>query len=156
MAIRKIRVNDDPILRKKSRDVTEFDERLFTLLDDMRETLAKSDGIGLAAVQVGVLRRAVVVDLGDGVKELINPSIVESSGEQRESEGCLSLPHKYGITVRPKTVTVRAQNRNGNWCLYKGTDLAARCYCHELDHLDGKLYTDVLAPGEKVYFSKDN
>lgn len=155
MALRKIRINDDPILRKKSRPVEEFDGRLFTLLDDMRETLAKSDGIGLAAVQVGVLRRVVVIDLGDGVKELINPSIVESSGEQRESEGCLSLPKKYGITLRPKNVTVRAQNRNGVWCLYKGTDLAARCFCHEIDHLDGKLYTDVLAPGEKVYIASD-
>lgn len=155
MALRKIRINDDPILRKKSRPVEEFDDRLFTLLDDMRETLAKADGIGLAAVQVGVLRRVVVIDLGDGVKELINPSIVESSGEQRESEGCLSLPKKYGITLRPKNVTVRAQNRNGVWCLYKGTDLAARCFCHEIDHLDGKLYTDVLAPGEKVYIASD-
>ena len=155
MALRKIRINDDPILRKKSRPVEEFDDRLFTLLDDMRETLAKSDGIGLAAVQVGVLRRVVVIDLGDGVKELINPSIVESSGEQRESEGCLSRPKKYGITLRPKNVTVRAQNRNGVWCLYKGTDLAARCFCHEIDHLDGKLYTDVLAPGEKVYIASD-
>ena len=155
MALRKIRINDDPILRKKSRPVEEFDDRLLTLLDDMRETLAKSDGIGLAAVQVGVLRRVVVIDLGDGVKELINPSIVESSGEQRESEGCLSLPKKYGITLRPKNVTVRAQNRNGVWCLYKGTDLAARCFCHEIDHLDGKLYTDVLAPGEKVYIASD-
>lgn len=155
MALRKIRINDDPILRKKSRPVEEFDGRLFTLLDDMRETLAKADGIGLAAVQVGVLRRVVVIDLGDGVKELINPSIVESSGEQRESEGCLSLPKKYGITLRPKNVTVRAQNRNGVWCLYKGTDLAARCFCHEIDHLDGKLYTDVLAPGEKVYIASD-
>ncbi len=155
MALRKIRINDDPILRKKSRPVEEFDDRLFTLLDDMRETLAKSDGIGLAAVQVGVLRRVVVIDLGDGVKELINPAIVESSGEQRESEGCLSLPKKYGITLRPKNVTVRAQNRNGVWCLYKGTDLAARCFCHEIDHLDGKLYTDVLAPGEKVYIASD-
>ena len=155
MALRKIRINDDPILRKKSRPVEEFDDRLFTLLDDMRETLAKSDGIGLAAVQVGVLRRVVVIDLGDGVNELINPSIVESSGEQRESEGCLSLPKKYGITLRPKNVTVRAQNRNGVWCLYKGTDLAARCFCHEIDHLDGKLYTDVLAPGEKVYIASD-
>lgn len=155
MALRKIRINDDPILRKKSRPVEEFDDRLFTLLDDMRETLAKSDGIGLAAVQVGVLRRVVVIDLGDGVKELINPSIVESSGEQRESEGCLSLPKKYGITLRPKNVTVRAQNRNGVWCLYKGSDLAARCFCHEIDHLDGKLYTDVLAPGEKVYIASD-
>lgn len=155
MAIRKIRVNDDPILRKKSRPVEEFDERLFTLLDDMRDTMKKFDGIGLAAVQVGVLRRVVVIDLGDGLKELINPSIVESSGEQREQEGCLSLPRKYGVTLRPMNVTVRAQNRSGNWCLYKGTELAARCFCHEIDHLDGKLYTDFLAPGEKLYMATD-
>ncbi len=151
MAIRKIRFEDDPILRKVSRPVDKFDERLFVLLDDMKDTLIKADGLGLAAVQVGALRRVVIVRLNDKLVELINPEIVEQSGTQSEDEACLSLPHKIGKTVRPLQVTVRAQNRDGNWCLYKGTGLEARCFCHELDHLDGKLYTDRLAPGEKVY-----
>ena len=155
MALRKIRVDDDPILRKKSRPVESFDERLWELLDDMRETLAKAQGLGLAAVQVGVLRRVVVINFGDGYMELVNPEILETKGEQCAEEACLSLPHKAGVTKRPMSVKVRAQNRNGNWCLYKGTDLLARCFCHELDHLDGKLYTDRLAPGEKVFFTED-
>ncbi len=151
MALRKIRIDDDPILRKKSRPVEVFDDKLGMLLDDMRETLKKSGGVGLAAVQVGILKRVVVIDLGDGVKELVNPEIIEREGEQREVEGCLSLPGRSGVTIRPMTVKVRAQNREGNWVLYKGSELAARCFCHEIDHLDGKLYIDTLAPGEKVY-----
>ena len=155
MAIRKIRVEDDPILRKVSRPIEKFDDRLFMLLDDMRDTLKKSEGIGLAAVQIGVLRRVIVVDFDGTIIELINPEITEQEGTQSENEACLSLPHKAGKTVRPKTVMVRAQNRDGKWCLYKGTDLQARCFCHEIDHLDGKLYTDRLAPGEKVFFTED-
>lgn len=155
MAIRKIRVEDDPILRKKSRPVEVFDDRLFQLLDDMKETLEKAQGLGLAAVQIGVLRRVVIVNFNDKYIELINPEILESEGEQLADEACLSLPHKAGKTKRPLTVKVRAQNRDGNWCLYKGTELEARCFCHELDHLDGKLYTDRLAPGEKVFFVED-
>ena len=151
MALRKIRIDDDPILKKKSRTVEVFDDKLGMLLDDMRETLKKSGGVGLAAVQVGILKRVVVIDLGDGVKELVNPEIIEREGEQREVEGCLSLPGRSGVTIRPMTVKVRAQNREGNWVLYKGSELAARCFCHEIDHLDGKLYIDTLAPGEKVY-----
>ncbi len=151
MAIRKIRVDDDPILRKKSRPVEVFDDRLFQLLDDMKDTLAKADGIGLAAPQIGVLRRVVIIDMGDGCMELINPEILETKGEQMEDEACLSLPHKAGKTLRPMAVKVRAQNRNGNWVLYEGSELKARCFCHEIDHLDGKLYTDALAPGEQVY-----
>ena len=155
MALRKIRVEDDPILRKVSRPVENFDERLWQLLDDMKQTLARAQGLGLAAVQIGVLRRVVVVNFNDKWIELINPEIVEREGEQCEDEACLSLPHKAGKTLRPKTVMVRAQNRDGNWCMYKGTDLEARCFCHELDHLDGKLYTDRLAPGETVFFTED-
>ena len=151
MAIRKIRVDDDPILRKKSRPVEVFDDRLFQLLDDMKDTLAKADGIGLAAPQIGVLRRVVIIAMGDGCMELINPEILETKGEQMEDEACLSLPHKAGKTLRPMAVKVRAQNRNGNWVLYEGSELKARCFCHEIDHLDGKLYTDALAPGEQVY-----
>ena len=155
MALRKIRVEDDPILRKTSRPVEKFDDRLFQLLDDMRDTLHKANGLGLAAVQIGVLRRVVVVNVDDKYIELINPEIVESEGTQSAEEACLSLPHKAGKTIRPMTVKVRAQNRDGNWCMYKGTDLQARCFCHEIDHLDGKLYPDRLAPGEKVFLVED-
>lgn len=145
MAIRNIVKLGDPILSKKSRMVENFDQKLFTILDDMKDTLYKAQGAGLAAVQVGILRRIVVMDCGDGYLELINPEIVERSEEvQHETEGCLSLPGKYGVTERPKRVIVKAQNREGKWCLYKGEDLKARCFCHELDHLDGILYTSHL------------
>lgn len=155
MAIRKIKIDEDPILRKTSRKVEVFDERLFQLLDDMKDTLYKAEGIGLAAPQIGVLRRVVIIIFRDKIIELINPEIVEAEGEQFANEACLSLPHKAGKTVRPMTVTVKAQNRNGQWCLYKGSELEARCFCHELDHLDGKLYSDRLAPGEKLFFTED-
>ena len=116
MAIRQIRINDDPILKKTSRKVEVFDERLDILLDDMKDTLYKAEGCGLAAVQVGVLKRVVLVDVGDGLLELINPEIIEATGEQYEVEGCLSLPGKSGITKRPMCVKVKAQNREGRWC----------------------------------------
>ena len=143
MALRKIVTKEDPILRRISRKVEKFDKRLWNLLDDMKETLADADGAGLAAVQVGVLRRVVIVDVGDGLLELINPEITDKSEEfQEEAEGCLSIPGEYGITRRPQWVIVKAQNREGKWVLYKGEGLKARCFCHELDHLDGILYTD--------------
>lgn len=154
MAIRNIRKKSDPILKKKSRPVTEFNERLWDLLDDMRDTLYKAEGCGLAAVQVGVLRRVVVVDCGDGFLELVNPEIVSAEGEQIEPEGCLSVPGMTGKTLRPAVVRVRAQNREGKWCLYEGTELKARCFCHELDHLDGILFFEKLAPGEKLERTK--
>ena len=142
MAIRNIVKLGDPILSKKSRPVENFDEKLFTILDDMKDTLYKAEGAGLAAVQVGILRRIVVMDCGDGYLELVNPEIVERSEEvQHETEGCLSLPGKFGVTERPKSVIVKAQNREGKWCLYKGEGLKARCFCHEIDHLYGILYT---------------
>lgn len=145
MAIRNIVKLGDPILAKKSRPVEKFDDRLISILDDMKDTLYKAQGAGLAAVQVGLLKRIVVIDCGDGYIELINPEIVERSDEvQHETEGCLSLPGKYGVTERPKSVIVKAQNREGKWCMYKGTDLKARCFCHEIDHLDGILYTSRL------------
>ena len=150
MGIRNIRKDNDPILRKKSRKVENFDERLFTLLDDMADTMYLANGVGLAAVQVGALRRVVVVDTGDGLIELINPEIVETEGAQCEEEGCLSLPGRNNITYRPMKVTVRAQNRDGNWCLYKGEGLKARAFCHELDHLDGVLFIDRLATEEQI------
>lgn len=143
MAIRKVVTLGDDVLRKKSRPVVKFDEKLWQLLDDMKETMYKADGVGLAAVQVGVLRRAIVIDVGDGLIELINPEIIEVSGEQEGQEGCLSLPGRFGIVKRPNYVKLRAQNRKGQWKLYEGTELKARCFCHEIDHLDGQLYIDV-------------
>ncbi len=143
MAIRKIVTLGDEVLRKKSRPVVKFDEKLWQLLDDMKETMEKAEGVGLAAVQVGVLRRAIVIDVGDGLIELINPEIIEVSGEQEGQEGCLSVPGRWGIVKRPNYVKLRAQNRKGQWRLYEGTELKARCFCHEIDHLDGGLYFDV-------------
>lgn len=150
MAIRNIRTDEDSILRKKSREVEKFDERLFQLLDDMADTMYDADGVGLAAVQVGVLRRVVIVDIGEGLIELINPEIIEEDGVQCDVEGCLSLPGKQAYTMRPMTVTVKAQNRNGNWCVYKGTGLKAKAFCHEIDHLDGILYVDKIAKQEEI------
>lgn len=143
MAIRKIVTVGDEVLRKKSRPVVKFDEKLWQLLDDMKETMDKADGVGLAAVQVGVLRRVIVINVGDGLIELINPEIIEVSGEQEGQEGCLSVPGRWGIVKRPNYVKLRAQNRKGQWRLYEGTELKARCFCHEIDHLDGTLYIDI-------------
>ena len=144
MAKLKIVKFGDPLLRKVSRPVDEITPRILTLLDDMKETMRAAEGCGLAAVQVGVLRRIAIIEIEEGVVyELINPKIVAFAGEQQESEGCLSNPGNYGITKRPKAVTVRAMDRNGNEFELRGTDLLARAICHECDHLDGKLYTDV-------------
>ena len=143
MALRKIVTLEDPDLRKTSRKVEKFDKRLWDLLDDMKDTLYNANGAGLAAVQVGILRRVVVIDVGDGLMELVNPEITERSDEkQEEVEGCLSIPGRYGVTERPEWVKVKAQNREGKWVVYKGEGLKARCFCHELDHLDGVLYID--------------
>ena len=148
MAIRNIRTEDDEILRKTSREVTEINSRILTLLDDMAETMYAADGVGLAAVQVGVLRNVVVIDVGDGLMELINPEIIESDGVQCEVEGCLSLPGKQNYTIRP--ATVKALNRDGKWCVYKGEGLKARAFCHELDHLKGTLFIDKRATKEEI------
>lgn len=144
MAILKIITKEDPILRKKSRPVEEITPRILQLLDDMKDTLHKAAGAGLAAVQVGVLRRVVLVEVEEGeLIELINPEIVSVSKErQQDLEGCLSVPGEWGITDRPMTVTVRALDRNGKPFTVTGSGLKARCFCHELDHLDGVLYTD--------------
>lgn len=150
MAIRNIRTEEDAILRKKSRVVENFDDRLFELLNDMAETMYAADGVGLAAVQVGVLRRVVVIDIGEGLMELINPEILEVEGIQCDVEGCLSLPGKQAYTMRPMTVKVKAQNRDGNWCVYKGSGLKAKAFCHEIDHLDGVLYVDKIAKQEEI------
>lgn len=148
MAIRNIIKKDNPLLRKKSRPVEAFDDRLATLLDDMIQTMYKAEGVGLAAVQVGVLRRVVVIDCGDGLMELVNPEIIEREGSQQEVEGCLSLPGESGVTLRPMKVKVKAQNREGKWYFYTGEGLKARAFCHELDHLDGVLYIDRLSPDQ--------
>ncbi len=148
MATRYILTKEDSTLYKKSRPVKSFDERLHQLLDDMTETLLASGGVGLAAPQVGILRRAVLVietNVPDGeeekILELINPEIVSTSGEQRGAEGCLSFPDEYGIVTRPLEVTVKAQDRFGESFIVTGTGLTARCFCHEIDHLDGIVFT---------------
>ena len=122
--------------------VVKFDEKLHILLDDMYETMQSRDGVGLAAPQVGILKRAVVIDVGDGKIELINPEIVEESGEQTGSEGCLSVPGVFGEVTRPNVVTVKAQDRDGKWFKITGKELLARAFCHEIEHLDGKLFLD--------------
>ena len=144
MGLRKSLTDKDPALHKVCRPVEKFDGRLHRLLDDMKETLAEANGVGLAAPQVGILRRVVLVDTGDEVLELINPSLLETSGEQVGAEGCLSVPGKYGLVKRPNYAKVRAQDRDGNWFEAEGEELIARCFCHELDHLDGILYTEVM------------
>ena len=144
MALRNIVTVGDSVLSKVCRPVTKFDKRLSILIDDMIETLEEANGVGLAAPQVGILRRVVIVDAGeDGILELVNPEIVEQSGEQTGIEGCLSVPGKYGIVTRPNVVKVRAQDRYGDWYEYEGEELIARCFCHELAHLEGQLYTEV-------------
>ena len=142
MAIREIREKGDEILYKKCKAVVKFDEKLHILLDDMYETMQSRDGVGLAAPQVGILIRAVVIDVGDGKIELINPEIVEESGEQTGSEGCLSVPGVFGEVTRPNVVTVKAQDRDGKWFKITGKELLARAFCHEIEHLDGKLFLD--------------
>ena len=140
MALRNILTESDPVLHKVCKPVTEFNQKLWDLLDDMAQTMYKADGVGLAAPQIGILRRIFVMDVGDGLVEAINPEIIEKKGEQQESEGCLSSPGEYGITVRPKVVKLKAQDRNGKWFIIKGEDLKARCICHENDHLNGVLF----------------
>lgn len=142
MAIRNVIQVGDEILRKKSKEVKEFDEKLWELLDDMRETMNKNDGCGLAGVQVGVLRRVVVLDVNHMKLELVNPVIVETFGEQIEREGCLSVKGESGYVKRPEEVTVQACDRFGNEFVITGVDLLARALCHEIDHLDGILYID--------------
>lgn len=143
MAIRQIVKEGDDVLTKKCREVVKFDERLFTLLDDMKETLELAQGVGLAAPQVGILRRVVIIDIGEGPIELINPVIIEQSGEQEGLEGCLSCPGEWGITKRPMNVTVKAQDRNGKEFTMSGEGLLAKAFCHELDHLDGIIYKQI-------------
>ena len=144
MGLRKILTEKEPALHKVCKPVEKFDGRLRKLLEDMRETLIDSNGVGLAAPQVGILRRVVVVDLGDEILELVNPEIIATDGEQEGAEGCLSVPGRYGLVKRPYYAKVRAQDRDGEWFEAEGEELIARCFCHELDHLDGILYTQVM------------
>ncbi len=143
MALREILTQGDPVLTKTCRPVEKFDRKLHDLLDDLKETLSDSGGVGLAAPQIGILRRVVVVEDRDGhMLELVNPVIVSKEGEQNGWEGCLSVPGKYGMIQRPSLVTVRAQDRDGNSFEASGEDLVARCFCHELEHLDGHLFVE--------------
>ena len=144
MGLRKIMTVKEPCLHKVCRPVEKFDSKLHRLLDDMKETLAEANGVGLAAPQVGILRRVVVVDTGEEMLELVNPELLETSGEQIGSEGCLSVPGKYGIVKRPNYAKVRAYDRDGNEFEVEGEELMARCFCHELDHLDGIVYTEIM------------
>ena len=140
MALRKILTKGDEQLAKHCRPVEKFDDRLHVLIDDMRETLENSGGVGLAAPQIGILRRAVVVDTGEEFLELVNPEVIETSGEQDGAEGCLSFPGEFGMVKRPMNVTVRAQDRNGKTFEISGTELLARAFCHEIDHLNGVCF----------------
>ena len=144
MAIRKIITKDAPILHVKCKPVEKFDDKLHVLLDDMAETLYHAQGVGLAAPQVGVRRRIAVIDAGEGLIELINPVILNSSGKQRDVEGCLSCPDQWGYVVRPNECTVRAQDRNGEFFEVHLKELGCRCACHEIDHLDGKLFLELV------------
>jgi len=143
MALRKILTQGDPALTKKCRPVEKFDQKLHWLLDDLKETLTNAGGVGLAAPQIGILRRAVVVeDADEHIIEPVNPVIVEQSGEQDGYEGCLSVPNQYGWVRRPNFVTVRAQDRDGNFFEISGEEIVARCFCHELEHLEGHLFVE--------------
>ena len=144
MGLRKILTDKESALHKVCKPVTAFDQKLHKLLDDMCETLVDSGGVGLAAPQVGILRRVVVVDTGDQILELVNPELISTDGEQEGPEGCLSVPGKYGLVKRPYYATVKAQDRDGQWFEAEGEELIARCFCHELDHLDGILYTEIM------------
>ncbi len=153
MAIRPILTDRDPALHKMCHAVTQFDERLGDLLDDLKETLADANGAGLAAPQIGILRRAViVVDENDEMLELVNPEIVQEEGEQDGLEGCLSLPGMWGYVLRPEKVRVKAQDRHGEWFEAEGTDVVARCFCHELEHLDGHVFSE---HADRLYTSEE-
>ena len=144
MALRTILTDGDPALHKVCRPVTQFDQKLHDLLDDLKETLAQANGAGLAAPQVGILRRAViVVDANDQMLELVNPEIISREGEQEGFEGCLSVPGRWGVVKRPMKARVRAQDRYGNFFEAEGEEIVARCFCHEIDHLDGHLFTEL-------------
>ncbi|MBU5299755.1 peptide deformylase [Clostridium sporogenes] len=142
MAIRNIRKYGDELLRKKSRKIEKIDDRILTLLEDMAETMYSAEGVGLAAPQVGILKRVVVIDVGEGLIKLINPEIIETEGSQKDVEGCLSVPGEQGEVERPYKVKVKALNEKGEEIVLDGEELLARAFCHEIDHLDGILFVD--------------
>ena len=144
MALRTIRIQGDPVLTKKCREITEMTPKIKELIDDMLDTMYEAMGVGLAAPQVGILKRIVVIDIGEGPIVLINPEILETSGEQTGDEGCLSVPGMAGQVTRPNYVKVKAMDEDMNEVIYEGTELLARAFCHEIDHLDGKMYTDLV------------
>ena len=150
MAIRIIREEGDSILRKVSRVVDKIDDRIITLLDDMKETMYEAEGAGLAAPQIGVLRRVIIIDVGEGLIELINPEIVSEEGSQCHEEGCLSLPGITGEVVRPNIVKIKGLNRKGEEIVLEGKELLARAFCHEVDHLDGILFIDKIKKDEDI------
>ncbi|WP_454054461.1 peptide deformylase [Clostridium sp. Marseille-Q7071] len=150
MAIRNIRTKEDEVLRKRSKVVTNIDDRLLTLINDMKETMYASNGVGLAAPQVGILKRVVVVDIGDGPIVLINPEIIEKRGEVTDIEGCLSVPGEQGEVKRPKYVKIKAMNEKGEEILLEGENFLARAFCHEIDHLDGILYIDKIVKEQEA------
>ncbi len=153
MALRKIRLSDDPILRKKSKEIGDVTDRIKVLLDDMVETMNYEDGVGLAAPQIGVLRRVVVIDIGEGPIKIINPIIVEQEGEKIDIEGCLSVPGRSGTVKRPERVKIKYKDINGHDKLLEGTGLLARAICHEIDHLEGILYIDKII--EEIEIEED-
>ena len=144
MAIRIIREESEAVLRKKSKEIKEINDKVLELLDDMADTMYEANGVGLAAPQVGMLKRMVVIDIGEGLIELINPVILETEGSQTGKEGCLSVPGKQGIVTRPNYVKAKAINRDGEEFILEGNELMARAICHEIDHLDGKMYTELV------------
>ena len=158
MAIRNLRYKDDEILKKKSREIEEIDEKLQTLIDDMIETMHKYNGVGLAAPQVGILKRVIVIDLYDGEEplQLVNPKIIKAKGKQEVEEGCLSFPNEYAKMVRPKEVTVEALDRDGKKVIITGKDLLAQALAHEIDHLNGILFVDNMIPGTLEYIDSEN
>ena len=157
MAIRNLRLDGDEILKKKSREVEVIDEKIQILIDDMIETMHKYNGVGLAAVQVGILKRIIVIDLYDGNEPiiLINPVIVKQKGEQTVEEGCLSFPNKYAQVIRPKEIEVEGLNEEGKKVKIKGKDLLAQALAHEIDHLNGKVFVDIMLPGTLEYITSD-
>ncbi len=154
MALREIRLDNDPILRKKSKEITEITDRIKILLDDMIDTMNEAEGVGLAAPQVGVLRRAVVIDVGEGPLKLINPVILDTQGEEIDIEGCLSVPNRSGTVSRPTLVKVKYLDLDGKEKILEGRGLLARAICHEIDHLEGILYTDKMI--EEVEIEKED
>jgi len=150
MAIRNIRISTDEVLRKTCKPIKEITPNLLTLLDDMADTMYEANGVGLAAPQVGILKRAVVIDIGEGLVELLNPVILETSGSQTDEEGCLSFPGQSAPVERPYYVKAKAMDREGNEFIIEGEELMARALCHEIDHLDGILYIDKALPREEA------